>query len=99
VETEKAPVILNEKPPLNTLDLPEMTSIGQLLNELKKRDFLKKELPVNPVTFAMEESMKKRLQRNMYKCQRVFQSLKVSMNKKLRDLGANLDGSDSATDI
>jgi hypothetical protein len=45
-----------------------MTSIGQLLLELKKRDFLKKSLPVNPVTFAMEESMKKRLQRNMYKC-------------------------------
>ena len=49
--------------------------------------------------FTMEESMKKRLQRNMYKCQREFQSLKVSMNKRLRDLGANLDGSDSAAEI
>jgi|LauGreDrversion4_2_1035121.scaffolds.fasta_scaffold59344_3 hypothetical protein len=47
----------------------------------------------------MEESMKKKLQRNMYKCRREFQSLKVSMNKKLRELGATLDGSDSATDI
>jgi hypothetical protein len=54
-------VILNEKPPLNPLDLPEMTSIGQLLKELKKRESIKKEIPFNPVTFAMEESMKKRL--------------------------------------
>jgi hypothetical protein len=92
-------VILNEKPPLNQLDLPEMTSIGQLLKELKKRELIKKEIPFNPVTFAMEESMKKRLQRNMYKCRREFQSLKLSMNKKLRELGANLDASDSATDI
>ena len=99
METDKAPVIVNEKPPLNPLDLPEMTSIGQLLNELKKRDCLKKDYPINPVMFTMEESMKKRLQRNMYKCQREFQSLKVSMNKRLRDLGANLDGSDSAAEI
>jgi hypothetical protein len=63
-----------------------MTSIGQLLKELKKRELLNNEAEkakklssfndslklVNPLVFSMEESMKKRLQRNMYKCQREF---------------------------
>ncbi len=54
---------------VNPAELPEMTTLGQLLSELKKRDLLKKDVkPVNPIEFAIEQSLKKRVQRNMYKC-------------------------------
>lgn len=54
---------------VNPAELPEMTTLVQLLSELKKRDLLKKDVkPVNPIEFAIEQSLKKRVQRNMYKC-------------------------------
>ena len=34
--------------------------------------------------------MKKRVERNMFKISREFQTLKFSINKKLRDMGAEI---------
>ena len=78
-----------------------MTTLGQLLKELKARNLIKAEekVNVNPIMFAMEESMKKRLNRNKYKVQREFQSLKNSINKHLRELGAPTDPSDCGGEV
>jgi hypothetical protein len=46
------------------------------------------------MAYSIEDSMKKRLNRNKYKVQREFQSMNMSINKQLRELGAQVEPSD-----
>jgi len=49
---------------------------------------------MSKLSLTLESALKKRVERNMFKVSREFQILKFSVNKKLRDLGADIPPED-----
>lgn len=46
------------------------------------------------ISLTLESALKKRVERNMFKVSREFQTLKFSINKKLREIGADIPPED-----